>query len=106
MTNIELVNDYRSLYKAENPEKDIDTYKGWKDRGFQVQKGEKSVAFLDGRGTAKDYSKSKRGRRYFYDKKIHLFSSDQVRDENGNAWAIDSETAAAVDQELIDSFIA
>lgn len=102
MTNKELIQEARRILQETEPEKDLDTYKGWQERGFQVQKGEKSIMSLEGRGTAKDYSKSKRGRRYFYDKKIYLFGSWQVRTISGEAYT--PKDGDDIDDEILNAF--
>lgn len=102
MTNKELIQEARRILQETEPEKDLDTYKGWQERGYQVQKGEKSTISLEGRGTAKDYSKSKKGRRYFYDKKIYLFGSWQVRTISGEAYT--PEDGGDIDDEILNAF--
>ena len=102
MTNQELIREARRVFQETDPEKDLDTYQGWRGRGYQVQKGEKSIMTLEGRGTAKDYSKSKRGRRYFYDKNIYLFGSWQVKSFTGEEYT--PETVEDIDDEILNAF--
>ena len=106
MTNKELTQAFRIEFQEANPAKDIDTYKGWQERGYQVQRGSKAVAALEGRGTAKDYSKSTRSRRNYFDKNTYLFKNDNVNDAPGNSWKPEEpETLATEDLEMIELFI-
>lgn len=82
MTNNNAVIEFNRQAREAGAIEEYDTYAGWQARGFQVRKGAKSCAVLEGRGCheERDYSKSKRGRkvRYFYDRKIYLFSSKDL----------------------------
>lgn len=53
------------------------TFKQWKDDGYSIKAGAKGYE-IEGWGCKRDYSKSKRGRKYFYRKKIYVFSEEDI----------------------------
>lgn len=88
MSNVDLIKLFNDNARKEGDMSVYDTYNGWLARGFQVQKGEKSVARIDGRGCKTDYSKSKKGKKYYFDKVLYLFDNTQVRNESGDCYEV------------------
>ncbi|MBO7520685.1 MAG: hypothetical protein J6T16_00410 [Opitutales bacterium] len=94
-----------SLYRAQSGQTDFDTFKGWKERGYRVEKGAKGFPLWskprDRHGSAKDAPDvektetadgveidlnagegEKRKAQMFY--VAYIFSAAQVADANGN----------------------
>lgn len=100
MSNVDLIKLFNDNAKKEGDMCVYDTYNGWLARGYQVQKGQKSVARIDGRGCKTDYSKSKKGKKYFYDKVLYLFDNTQVRNESGDIYkVVKTDDTTATDAE-------
>lgn len=99
MSNVDLIKLFNDNAKKEGDNCVYDTYNGWLARGYQVQKGEKSVARIDGRGCKTDKA-SKKGRKYFYDKILYLFDNTQVRNESGDCYkVVKTDDTTATDAE-------
>lgn len=94
MTNVELIKAYNKDLKAQGLDIVLDTYQGWSEKGYQVKRGEKSYDSIMGRG-CKIYGK----RKAYFDKRIYLFSNEQVKDADGNPFIIPQAEPVKVDDE-------